>query len=163
MYRDSVFAFYMDAWLAQLALSTLREAQRELGIVRDWERKVIKAIAQRCQIDDFNKCQTLEAVTSTLRGWQIEIDQAVNNAPLQGELSVNVRANPGKLVFGVPQAFSDVFPALKKTVLLYLIDELENFNASQQRYINTLVERAGTPCSFKIGARPYGIRTYRER
>ena len=45
-------------------------------------------------------------------------------------------------------------------LFLYLIDELENLTANHQRYVNTLIREREAPCSFRVGARRYGIRTY---
>jgi hypothetical protein len=45
-------------------------------------------------------------------------------------------------------------------VFLYLIDEFENLSETQQKYVNTLLRERQSPCSFKIGSKLFGVRTY---
>jgi hypothetical protein len=45
-------------------------------------------------------------------------------------------------------------------LFLYLIDEFENLSQTQQKYINTLLRERQSPCSFKIGSKLFGVRTY---
>lgn len=42
-----------------------------------------------------------------------------------------------------------------------MIDELENISENQQRLIQTLIREKNTSCTFRIGARLYGVRTYK--
>ena len=100
---------------------------------------------------------SLEKDLSKLRR---QLDFAINNSALGGDLKsdVNIRATRGELIFGIPKI-------VKKHVLslnvpfIYLIDEIENFEAAPQKYINTLVREKDPEVSFKIGVRRYGIRT----
>ena len=40
-----------------------------------------------------------------------------------------------------------------------MIDELENFSAEQQQLIQTLIREKPVACTFRVGTRPYGVRT----
>ena len=40
-----------------------------------------------------------------------------------------------------------------------MIDELENFSVEQQQLIQTLIREKPVECTFRIGSRPYGVRT----
>lgn len=78
----------------------------------------------------------------------------------QEMVDLNILAAPGKLIFAIPQIISKFFHPFKKICFLYLIDELENLTEEQQKYVNTIVREKEAPCSFKIGARLYGLRTF---
>lgn len=157
---DSVFAFYMDVFLAQLALVHLSDLCTLIGAPEGWERIIPAEVARCSGVEAFAQCNDLEAVAQILRNWQAEMDVAVNNAAITRVLPIRIRSTPGRLVFGVPQAFERAVPALKGTLVLYLVDELENLDRSQQRYLNTLIREKEAPCSFKIGAKLYGIKTH---
>jgi len=64
-------------------------------------------------------------------------------------------------VFGIPQILSSKCSCFKGVQFLYLLDEYENLLEEQQRYVNTLIREKELPCSFKIGGRIYGFKTFR--
>jgi hypothetical protein len=66
----------------------------------------------------------------------------------------------GRLAFGVPTILSELCSALKDVLVVYLIDEAENFTPWQQRFVNTLIRYRKGNTTLKVGARLYGIRTY---
>ena len=84
----------------------------------------------------------------------------VNNCAIKKSLNISILSTRGRLVFGIPELLRNHFPGLKDVIVLYLIDELENFSVEQQRYILTLLRERSGPASLKIGARLYGIKTY---
>jgi hypothetical protein len=45
-------------------------------------------------------------------------------------------------------------------LFLYLVDEFENLDVLQQRYINTLIREKEMPTSFRVGGRLYGVKTW---
>jgi hypothetical protein len=73
---------------------------------------------------------------------------------------VRIAITRGDLIFGIPKAISANLVALRDCLFLYLIDEFENLSEIQQKYVNTLLRERQSPCSFKIGARMYGVRTF---
>ncbi|EOA05242.1 hypothetical protein HFRIS_008871 [Herbaspirillum frisingense GSF30] len=88
-----------------------------------------------------------------------EIDLAVNNCAFTRSLDVKIRISPGNLLFGLAELVHVKVPLLKGIQFLYLIDEVENFSREQQRFINSLIRHRRDPCSFRLGARLYGIKT----
>ncbi len=68
-------------------------------------------------------------------------------------------ASRGHLVFGIPKLFVKHCPIIKDVLFVYSIDEFENLTIEQQRLINTLVREKELPCTLRIGARLYGVRT----
>lgn len=159
-----LFSYYMDLWLAQLTIDIIADIMDGHASLQDNETNICNQIYN---IFGFNEDQspdttptTLNSLKEFLYNLQREVDISVNNFAFTSELNVKVHAPPGRLVFSIPQIFSEYLPELKGVQFLYLIDELENLLEDQQCYINTLIREKELPCSFKIGARLYGIRTY---
>jgi hypothetical protein len=156
----SVFAYYMDLWLAQLVLATIQDAYAGRNAIGQADPKICKGII--ALFDDLEHPlpgSVLKAAVLLAR-LQKEVDIAVNNCAISSKLDVRIRATRGKMVFGIPRVLGNLLPDFRNVQFLYLIDEFENISASQQRYVNTLLRERESPCSFKIGSRLYGVRTY---
>jgi hypothetical protein len=158
---SSVFAHYMDVWLAQLTLSTCYSALKSDDQFSGVEQSIANALGDAVAETTGANLNTVTDWLSQLRSWQRDLDVAINNAAITRTLQVEIRTSPGRLVFEIPKILADSVTVLRKTRFLYLIDELENLTESQQVYVNTLVREKEAPTSFKIGARHYGLRTLR--
>jgi hypothetical protein len=158
---ESVFAYYMDLWLSQLVVSTAIDAYAGSAELASQEAKISQEILGLFNSWDHATPTSLEAVLEKLRSLQKQIDVAVNNCAISGELPVKICATRGELVFGIPRILVESFSALRGCLFVYLIDEFENLSESEQKYVNTLIREKEMPCSFKVGGRMYGIRTYR--
>ena len=158
---ESVFEYYMDLWLSQLVVNTAIDAYAGSAELASEEAKICQEILGLFNSWDHETPTSLEALLEKLRSLQKQIDVAVNNCAISGELSVKICATRGELVFGIPRILVDSFSALRNCLFVYLIDEFENLSGSQQKYVNTLIREKEMPCSFKVGGRMYGIRTNR--
>src|SRR5690606_31682 len=69
--------------------------------------------------------------------------------------------SPGRLIFGIPKILEGKVDVFKGFQFIFLIDEFENLAEYQQRYINTLVREREAPVTFRVGARWYGMKTYK--
>ena len=159
---EALFVYYMDLWLAQLAISTAMQSFGGLPEVLEREGNIVAQVA--AAFDDFVDPQpaSLSALEETIHGWQRELDLVINNAALTRRLDdVRIRAVRGRLPMAVPQAFAACVPGLDAIVWLYLLDELENLTEEQQRYVQTLIREKEAPASFMVGSRLYGLRTRR--
>lgn len=154
-----LFQQYMDLWLAQLFLETMTDALSS-HVIAEAEARLILALIELFDLPPSDAPTSIGGILGFLRAWQRQLDVAINNAALTRTVNANIRITPGRLVFGIPRIFSRTFGSLEQVQVLYLLDELENLDEQQQRYINTLIREKEAPCSFKIGARLYGIRTY---
>lgn len=156
----SVFAYYMELWLGQLVLETFRQLFVAMDDLPVDEGRITSQIREFFDTspDDFPK--TLAGVRDYLRALQRELDLAVNNCVIDRTLNVRIRVTPGRLVFGLPRVLLGCLPSGHADLVVYLIDEFENLTGSQQKFVNTLLRERESPCSFKVGARLYGIRTY---
>lgn len=155
-----IFAYYMELWLSQMAVDICCEVVGDSSDVSATEQSIIDEVKDLFDEPASNFPISFYDLSQHLRGLQKELDVAINNCAIDGVLDVTIRASSGKLIFGIPKILSTCFSQLKDILFVYLIDEFENLTESQQKLINTLIREKQTPCSFKIGARLYGVRTY---
>lgn len=157
---DSIFAYYMDLWLAELALLTLSDAFEGVTEYEKAEAKIALEITRVFDSDPPLQAASINDVLGIFATARREIDRAVNNSSLRRTLSeLKIQATPGRLVFRVPQIFLANVASLREVQIVYLIDELENLATRHQIYLNTLLREKQAPCTFKIGSRLYGFRT----
>lgn len=155
----TIFQQYMDLWLAQLYLGIVNDVV-PYDALHSKELSLCNAVVDLFDITPAARPQSLSELAILFRDWQRQLDIAINNAAITRRLDAEIRITPGRLVFGIPHAFAQHLQELRNVQILYLIDELENLDENQQRYVNTLIREKEAPCSFKVGARLYGIRTY---
>ena len=156
-----VFAYYIELWLGQLVVETCREVvpedSRSASILEPRIAVKVKDLFDKPS-DEFPT--TLAGLITHFRMLQKQLDVAINNCALDGSLDVTIRATSGRLIFGIPRILTEYIPELRDILFVYLIDEFENLTEPQQKLLNTLIREKEAPCSFKIGARLYGMRTY---
>jgi hypothetical protein len=158
----AVFQYFLDLWLAQALLSRFAEVSRTIdGLGSEAvTESVSKSICELFDEPPPDHPKDIEGLLKLFRGYHREIDIAINNLPLNRKLEIRVRTSPSRLIFGIPQILSKYVPHLSNTTFLYLLDEMENLSVPQQKYINTLIRHRKGNCSFRLGARLYGIKTY---
>ena len=155
-----VFSYYMELWLAQMTVDICCEVVSDSSNINNSESSVIADLKDLFDEPATEFPSSLLDLSHHLRDLQRELDVAVNNCAITGVLNITIRASSGKLIFGIPNILSTHFSQLKDILFVYLVDEFENLTESQQKLINTLIREKQNPCSFKIGARLYGVRTY---
>lgn len=155
-----VFAYYMELWLSQLVLGTVLNAVGGTSELRDRESGLVAELSASIHLGKRASPTSLSGLNTLLRELQQELDGVVNNSAISRTLSVHIAVTRGDLVFGIPKAIAANLPSFRDCLFLYLIDEFENLSESQQKYVNTLLRERPSPCSFKIGARMYGVRTF---
>jgi hypothetical protein len=155
-----VFAYYMELWLSQLVLSTVLSAVGGKPELENREPGVVAALSSLIDLGNRTSPTGLSGLNALLRELQQEVDVAVNNSAITRTLRVRIAVTRGDLIFGIPKAIAANLSSLRDCLFLYLIDEFENLSEVQQKYVNTLLRERQGPCSFKIGARRYGVRTY---
>jgi hypothetical protein len=156
-----IFSYYMDLWLSQMTLATLDNILATDPDRASYEPELIEGILGIFDEQTKNSPQNLHELGMLFHERQRSVDLEVNNIVLlPGSLEPRIAATRGRLVFGIPQVAIANVPALRDVQFLYLLDELENLEAEQQRYVNTLIREREAPVSFRVGARLYGIRTF---
>lgn len=157
----AVFAYYMELWLAQVVLMTILDSFKGSDELKENEKSISKGIAGLFADPSIKSMDSIAEIQEYLQDLQRNLDFAVNNCAITGCLKVEITVTHGKLVFGIPKILSSNLPTLEESLFVYLIDEFENLSETQQKYVNTLIREKESPCSFKVGARLYGVRTYK--
>jgi hypothetical protein len=157
---SAIFSYYFELWLATHFLKAVHECIADQ--TQDFDEKQFAKGA----INLFNKqpdlipngLVDLIEYLATLRK---AIDHAVSNVAT-GRTSlkdVEIALSPGELVFGLPELLTRCTGQFDGILFVYMIDEIENFTANQQRFLNSLIRYRRGPVTFKIGCRLYGVST----
>jgi hypothetical protein len=162
----AVFSFYTEIWLGRLAIEVIASicssklTHDEPEAVSSFAQKVRGLFDVNIPSPSFESHDPLRDLTVTLCEVQRRLDVAINNAALTHKLDIDIVVSPGRLVFGIPAAASEVLPGFSSLVFAYLLDEYENLTVDQQRYVNTLIREKQLPTSFLVGSRRNGLRTH---
>ena len=155
-----MFAYYVDIWLA------LEFIEAILDFVKSSAKNLAAEESQFCLssvglFDDwpYDTPNSIQEFKDKLKQLKKEIDIGVNNSSFQGGITATVLCSPGVLVYGLPKLACSVFAKLSDIKIIYLIDELENFNYEQQKYVFSLLRDVVPPCSIRVGVRTYGLKT----
>jgi hypothetical protein len=159
--KNILFEYSYELWCASLIIQALIDINSEEVIFKN------EAIFCQDVLDLFSKSKpnfkevdNLIALKKVLKDLSNEVDYEVSNAYFSSESNLEVLTVRGSLIFGIPKILSESVDAFKDITFLYLIDELENISEEQQKYLNTLLREKKLPCSFRLGARGYGIKTF---
>jgi len=155
----TVFSYYFELWLATHLLRNIQEclnsqpdAIDESSFIEEAKKLFIKA-----QPDSIKNIATFIDHLAELRR---VIDHVVANCAITKSLrEIDVCVTPGQLVFELPVLIEKYTTIFNNILFVYMIDEVENFTATQQMFLNSLIRYRRGPVSIKIGARLYGIRT----
>jgi hypothetical protein len=158
---SDVFSYYMELWLAELVLSLIEDIFKANPKLQGCEEQICKDILKLFDDPELACPTNLTDLIAILKRLQRKVNTAVNNSSISRRLDLRILVTPGTLTFGVPKCVVSNVSAMKDVQFLYLVDEFENLSEAQQKYINTLYRERQSPCSFKIGARLFGVRTYR--
>jgi hypothetical protein len=152
----SVFAYYFEIWLVLNLLDLLKL----IKLNDDEEHNLIKNINYLFNIQGLDNIDNLHLLTQYLDSLRKNIDNAVNNCAITRELKkIDFVFSPGDLLFGIPRKLEETICIFKNVIIVYLIDEVENFNEMQQKFLNTIIRYKKGNTGIKIGARLYGIKT----
>lgn len=156
-----LFNYYFEIRLCEQLISTLidiSDIETDLLLELDAAAKESTKLFD-CEIDF--EIDSLTSFHKALVNMRKEVDVAVNNCAFTRSLEITISVTPGNLLFGIPELVCKHAKELKDIQFLYLIDEIENFSSEKQEFINTLIRHRRGSCSFRIGARLYGIKTLR--
>lgn len=159
----NLFSYYFELWLSQLVITILEEILLDSPELTIDEKDICNEIHELFDIDVKKQFDSFSTLKTYLKELQREIDYEVNNCAITGGkiTSVRILISPGKMIFGLPKILQKTFIFLKDCQFIYLIDEYENLWEYQQKYINTLIRERLDPVSFRIGARWFGMKTYK--
>lgn len=155
-----VFAHYFELWLATALLTTIRDCARSQSLAFH-EPEFVGAVVELFDIEPeaipCNLSELLDYFTRTRKN----IDSVVNNSRLRGERPLfDITFSAGRLAFGIPELVSRHAPDLRDVLFVYLIDEVENLTADQQRFLNSLIRYRRGSATIRVGGRLYGMKTF---
>lgn len=154
----AVFGMYFESWLTTSMLVMAREAVGP-GFHEPQGDNFSRSL---CLLFDVDlELRSLADVLDYLEKLRRRVDFVVNNSAITRDISeLLIPFSTGSLVFGMPDLIAEAFPKLNNPTFVYLIDELENFTADQQKLLNTLIRYRKGRSTIKIGARLYGVKTF---
>lgn len=160
---QGIFAYYLELWLSQLALQIIKDIKdcdSSLSLNEDVLVKSTVELFDKYPAGEIPK--SIASLIQSLADLRKEIDNVVNNSAWTGKLEgLNIAASPGSLVFGIPSVLTQNVRKFSTLQFVYLIDEFENLDVVHQEYVNTLIRDRRAPSSIKVGAKLYGVRTYK--
>jgi hypothetical protein len=157
---SQLFGYHLELSLVYLLLRTVQRllitedtpTRTQASMARDF-----KALFDR---EPSLRGRSFEQMADCIDSIRREVDLAVNNCAMTKALNVPISFTRGRLLFGIPEFLVKHLPSFSGVQFQYLIDELELLNIDQQRHINTFLRERRPNCSFKVGSRLYGIKTY---
>jgi len=155
-----IFSMYFELWLATVLIETLQLGKSNSA--QGDESSFVKAVLDLFDIKLEGNPTNIAELLETLKRQRKAIDFAVNNSSLTGSLDdVKITFSTGQLIYGIPKLAGKFFGNLENTLFVYLIDEVENLTEEQQRFLNSLIRYRTGNATIKVGARLYGIKTYK--
>ncbi len=156
----TLYSYFWELWIGERLLDIIIDLQKnnalgevdEPGIVADVLNMFLK------HEEGINSFKELNEYFLKL---QKNVDYEVQNFMFadQDKPHVEILLTHCRLTYGIPELLKSKVKFFKNKYILYLVDELENFSVSQQQLIQTLIREKPVACTFRIGTRPYGIRT----
>lgn len=155
-----VFAHYFELWLATALLATIRDCARSQSLAFS-EPEFVGAVVELFDIEPAVMPTSLDELLDHFTRTRKNIDSVVNNSRLRGERPLfDITFSAGRLAFGIPELVSRHAPDLDDVLFVYLIDEVENLTADQQRFLNSLIRYRRGSATIRVGGRLYGMKTF---
>ena len=157
-----LYAYFWELWVGERIVALLMDLQVNGVIGREIEncfvQKVLELFLQPIECD-----KTLDALRQLFIRLQKDVLYEIQNFIFENRDKpyVNIVLSPNSITYGMPNIITKDIPFFRDKRIMYLVDELENFSESQQELIQLLLREKPISCTFRIGTRPYGLRTYR--
>ena len=157
---STLHSYFWELWVGERLVNVLIDL-RENGSITDVNEEEIVGGILGMFLKQKEGIKSYEALNQYFIELQRGVDYQVQNFMFLGleRPQVEVLLTTAKLTYGIPALLKEKIPFFKNKYILYLIDELENFSAEQQQLIQTLIREKPVACTFRVGTRPYGVRT----
>lgn len=154
---QQLFGIYLELRLLEVMLDVLLDI-RNTSKAEFLDDKFMEVISEKILAKDF-RCATIDEFRRWTVSQRKSIDFAINNVAFSGALNVTIPFSLGSICFSISRAISSWCNAISSVPIIYMIDEVENFTASQQQVLNSLIRYAEGTVSFRITGRLYSIKT----
>ena len=157
----SLYAYYWELWIGELITHIIWDL-KDSGVLGAFDEKGIVKKVIALFHDQNEDVDTLCKLEDLFESLQRNVEFEIQNFLFQGKNcpDVIIQFKNAAISYEYPNILNKFVPFFANKKILYLIDELENFSKSQQCLIQTLLREKPTTCTYRIGTRPYGIRTY---
>ena len=154
-------AYYWELWIGERLVDILMDLN-SIGLLQDVnEAELVNSILSMF-LKHKENINSFYDLNQYLLELQRNLDYQVQNFMFMGQKhpEVEILLPPTRLTYEIPSLLKSKVAFFKNKYILYLIDELENFSAEQQKLIQTLMREKPVSLTFRVGTRPYGIRTF---
>ena len=157
-----LYAYFWELWVGERIVALLMDLQKN-GVLCNEDEEVLVEKALGLFLRHIECEATLNALRNLFINLQKEILYEIQNFIFENrdKPQINIELAPNSITYGMPNIITDEIPFFHDKRIMYLVDELENFSESQQELIQLLLREKPISCTFRIGTRPYGIRTYK--
>ena len=158
----TLYSYFWELWIGERLLDILIDL-RENGTLGEVDEPGIVTDILKLFLKYENGIHTFEELNDYFLRLQKNVDYEVQNFMFadQDKPHVQILLTHCRLTYGIPELLRSKVKFFNDKYILYLVDELENFSITQQQLIQTLIREKPVACTFRIGTRPYGIRTFK--
>lgn len=158
----TLYSYFWELWIGERLLDILIDL-RENGTLGEVDEPGIVTDILKLFLKYENGIHTFEELNDYFLRLQKIVDYEVQNFMFadQDKPHVEILLTHCRLTYGIPELLRSKVKFFNDKYILYLVDELENFSITQQQLIQTLIREKPVACTFRIGTRPYGIRTFK--
>lgn len=158
----TLYSYFWELWIGERLLDILIDL-RENGTLGEVDEPGIVTDILKLFLKYENGIHTFEELNDYFLRLQKNVDYEVQNFMFadQDKPHVEILLTHCRLTYGIPELLRSKVKFFNDKYILYLVDELENFSITQQQLIQTLIREKPVACTFRIGTRPYGIRTFK--
>lgn len=156
----ALYGYFWELWVGERIISMLIDLKYNEGVL-DLDEGILVSSIYGLFLKPIDRECTLNELRNFLLERQNDLEYQVQGFMFMGEEypKVDVLLPVNRLTYGIPNILKETIPFFKDKYIMYLIDELENFSENQQQLIQTLLREKPLSCNFRVGTRPYGIRT----
>lgn len=159
----TIHSYFWELWIGELLLSNLIDLRNNNILTEEDELIITNKIEHLFNSPSENQLsKDFYELKNKFIKLQNEVVYEIQNFIFKSNriLKIDIQLSPTKITYGVPSILKEKVPFFKNKCVLYLIDELENFSKPQQQLVQSLLREKPNSCSFRIGSRLHGIRTY---
>lgn len=157
-----LYAYFWELWVGERLMTLLMDLLQD-GVLTNFDETEFVQRVLRIFLAPVECEHTLDRLRMLFLNLQKHIMYEIQNFIFTDKETpqVQILLAANNLTYGIPNILSEYVHFFENKRIIYLIDELENFSDSQQELIQSLIREKPISCTFRVGSRPYGIRTYR--
>jgi len=156
---QQVFAAYLELRLVDMVLDAISDIQATTQDEKFNDNAFLTSFGDGITDEAFKRCSDVASFRHWVASTRKALDNAINNAAFTGKLEASLPFAIGALCLKIGPALGAWHHDLENLPLIYLIDEIENFSASQQQVVNSLIRYGEGSATFRVTGRLYAIRT----